>query len=145
STLVVETVAREPLVVALPEHHQLASRKRVPLGMLSGERSILFPRPLSPGYYDQIIGFCRNAGFSLKIVHEMDNIYSALALVESGYGVSLFPASIQNIKRKGLVFRELQAPMPQVECALAYRRDARSNVLRAFIDVVREVSGKTSR
>src|SRR5262249_47881561 len=138
--LAVETVAREPLVIALPESHRLASRRRIPLKALSGEGSILFPRALSPGYYDQIISVCRNAGFSLRIIHEMDNIYTALALVEAGLGVSLFPASIQDLRRRGVVFRELEAPFPKMECAVVYRREAQSPVLHSFLNVVRQVS-----
>lgn len=142
TALAVETVAREPLVVALPESHRLASKRRIPLKALSGEVSILFPRALSPGYYDQIISVCRTAGFSLKIIHDMDNIYTALALVEAGLGVSLFPASIQDLKRRGVIFRELEAPVPKMECAVIYRREAHSPVLHAFLNVVRQVSGR---
>jgi len=143
ATFSTEIVAREPLVVALPEHHHLAARQKVPLGALGGERSILFPRPLSPGYYDQIIAWCRNAGFSLNVVHEMDNIYTSLALVEAGLGVSLFPASIQNVSRKGIVFREIQGPIPMVECAVVYRPGPQSSVVMSFLNVVREVAGHT--
>jgi DNA-binding transcriptional LysR family regulator len=72
----------------------------------------------------------------------MDNIYTALALVEAGLGVSLFPASIQGQKRKGVVFRELQAPVPRMECAVVYARNAESKVLQLFLSVVRDVAAK---
>jgi DNA-binding transcriptional LysR family regulator len=143
SSLAVEPVVREPLVVALPENHRLASRRKIPLKALAGEGSILFPRAISPGYYDQIISVCRNAGFSLKIIHEMDNIYTALALVEAGLGVSLFPASIQDLRRRGVVFRELEAPVPKMECAVIYRRETQSAVVQSFLNVVRNVSGRS--
>jgi len=139
SDLEIEKVLSEPLVLAVPNKHRLASHKRVPLKALVGEPSILFPRALSPGYYDKIISVCRNAGFSLKVIHEMDNIYTALALVEAGLGISIFPASIQGLNRKGVVFRELQAPFPEMECAVAYRKGVQSAVLRSFLDVVRTV------
>jgi DNA-binding transcriptional LysR family regulator len=141
SSLAVEPVIREPLVVALPVGHRLASRRKIPLKALSGEDSILFPRALSPAYYDQIISVCRNSGFSLRIIHEMDNIYTALALVEAGLGVSLFPASIQGLRRTGVIFRELEAPFPKMQCAVVYRREGHSAVLDSFLDVVRQVSG----
>ena len=72
----------------------------------------------------------------------MDNIYTALALVEAGLGVSLFPASIQDLRRRGVVFRELEAPVPRMECAVIYRREAHSAVLQSFLNIVRQVSGR---
>jgi hypothetical protein len=40
------------------------------------------------------------------------------------------------------VFRKLDGHLPEIEMGAAYRRDASSNVLRAFLDVVKEVTGK---
>ena len=124
--LAVEKVASEPLVVALPQSHRLASLKRIPLLALAGEPSILFPRPLSPGYYDHLIGICRNAGFSLHVAHEMDSIYTALALVTAGLGLSLVPTSLTDSHRNGIVFRELETA-PQVECAIVYKGEDRKS------------------
>jgi len=140
ANLAVEIVAREPLVVALPRGHRLAAQQRIPLRALAGESSILMPRALSPGYYDQIVSVCRNAGFSLHMVHQADNIYTALALVAAGLGVSLFPASMQDGKRRDIVFRELRPALPQVECAAVHDPNNRSAVLASFLKVVRSVA-----
>ena len=72
----------------------------------------------------------------------MDNIYTALALVEAGLGISLFPASIQDLRRRGVVFRELEAPFPKMECAVVRRREAQPPVLHSFLNVVRQVSAR---
>ena len=138
--LVLETVAHEPLVAALPRQHPLSAQSRVPLRSLAGEPSVLFPRVLSPGYYDQLIVSCRNAGFSLNVVHEVDSIYTALALVAAGVGISLVPASLQDGRSKDIVFRELQGRVPRVECGMLYNEASRSTVLKPFVDVVRQVA-----
>jgi DNA-binding transcriptional LysR family regulator len=140
--LAIDWVRGEPLMLALPENHALAKKSGVPLRALATEPHIMFSRSLFPGYYDLIVGSCRNAGFSLNIVHEADAIYTILALVAAGLGVSLLPASIRETPRKGIVFRKIQGPLPQIEMGAAYRRDASSNVLSSFLEVVNEVTAK---
>src|SRR5262245_7552430 len=141
----VEWVRGEPLMLALPERHPLAAKPNVPLRTLATEPHIMFSRTMFPGYYDLVVSSCRNAGFSLNIVHEADAIYTVLALVAAGLGVSLLPASIQETPRHGIVFRNIQGPMPQIEMGAAYRREAPANVLRSFLDVVREVTSKPQK
>jgi DNA-binding transcriptional LysR family regulator len=140
--LAIEWVCGEPLMLAMPENHPLAKRPRIPLRTLASEPHIMFSRSMFPGYYDLIVSSCRNEGFSLNIVHEADAIYTILALVAAGLGVSLLPASIRETPREGIVFRKIQGPLPQIEMGAAYRRDAPSNVLRSFLDVVRAVTAK---
>jgi DNA-binding transcriptional LysR family regulator len=143
--LLVEWVRAEPLLLALPETHPLAQATLVPLRALGTEPHIMYSRSLLPGYYDLIVGACRNAGFSLNIVHEADAIATILALVAAGLGVSLLPASLQETERKGIVFRKVDGPLPLIEMGTVYRREAPSNVLAAFLDVVRSVTDKTQK
>src|SRR5262249_51206545 len=94
SELATEIISTEPRLLGMPANHPLAAPRRIPLTWLANERFILFTRSLCSGPYDQIIRTCINAGFSPNIGHEVTNILMALALVEAGLGVSLFPASV---------------------------------------------------
>ena len=67
------TIFREPLVVALPIAHPLAEQPQVSLAALASEPFILFPRPLAPGLYDQIISLCQQAEFSPTVVAGSDS------------------------------------------------------------------------
>jgi DNA-binding transcriptional LysR family regulator len=62
-----------------------------------------------------------------------------LALVSAGLGVSLMPASIRSLRRAGVVYRPLAPPVPQVEMAIAYRREEPSAIVTAFVQTVRDV------
>lgn len=135
--LAMETILRERLVVAMPKNHPLSTRKRVSLRSLANDTLIIFAVHLNPG--DLIARMCRSAGFSLYAVHEVDNIHTMLELISSGFGVSLMRASVQEIQKKGVVFREL-LHSPEVETGIAYRPENRSNVLPLFVDVSREVT-----
>ena len=137
--LAMETILRERLVVAMRENHPLSTRRRVPLRVLANETLIVFPFQMSIGRYELIAGMCRSAGFSLHDVHEVDNIYTMLELVSAGFGVSLMRASVQETRRKGVVFRELQHS-PVVQTAVAWKNENRPDALPLFVDLAKEVA-----
>jgi DNA-binding transcriptional LysR family regulator len=141
--LVVESIQREPMVAVLPEAHRLARRRRVRLADLATETMILFPRPTAPGYFDLIMGACRRAGFTPRLLHP-GSMQTNLGLVSAGLGVSLMPASIRNLQRTGVVHRPLAPPVPQVELAMVHPRDEPSAVVAAFLATVREVAQPAS-
>lgn len=141
-SLFVDSVLKEPLVVVLPSSHRLAKKQQIALKTLAQEPFIFFRRDVAPGFYDVIANCCLQAGFSLKIRQEADHIQTNLGLVAMGLGISLLPASIQVIQRAGIAYRPLCAPIPQVEMAIAYRRDNTSEVLHAFLKVVREITAR---
>jgi DNA-binding transcriptional LysR family regulator len=56
-------IVRETLVAALPVRHPLAQRPgQLALANLKDAPFILFPRPMAPGRYDDVVSFCRAAG-----------------------------------------------------------------------------------
>lgn len=138
-TVAVERILREPLVLAMSRGHRLSTLRTVPPRALEGERYILFPRYVAPGFYDEVVAFARRTGFSLNVTQEADHIQTNLTLIASGFGVSLMPASVQRLGHGGVTFRPLRSGIPYVELGLAYRRDSRSEVLGAFLEVVRKV------
>jgi DNA-binding transcriptional LysR family regulator len=136
--LVVDAIQREPLIAVLPERHDLARRARVRLRDLANETMLLFARHTAPGYFDVFIGACRRAGFTPRLLAP-GSMQTNLALVAAGLGVSLMPASIRNLRRAGVVYRPLTPPVPQVDMAVAYRRDEPSAIVAAFLQTVRDV------
>jgi DNA-binding transcriptional LysR family regulator len=62
SSLEVRPITTDHLVVALPVDHRLTKQAKVALGELADESLVLFPRRISPHYFDIIITACRNAG-----------------------------------------------------------------------------------
>jgi DNA-binding transcriptional LysR family regulator len=137
--LEVRIITREPWVVALPTAHRLASRARVALRSLANEPFLLFSRELAPGLHDQLIAMCQSAGFSPRIVQEAQ-MHTIVSLVAAGIGVSLVPATLENLSRRGIVYRKLAGATPKLELAVAWRHEDRSPLLRAFLSVVREIA-----
>jgi DNA-binding transcriptional LysR family regulator len=136
--LALETILREPFVVALPESDALASSSTVSLVSLAGAPFILSPRHAGQGFYDHILTFCLKFGFSPRVVQEAAETQTIVSLVAAGIGVALVPASVEKLRLPGVIYRRLREQSPTLEMALASRQEDRSPVLRAFINVVRE-------
>jgi DNA-binding transcriptional LysR family regulator len=138
--LSVEPILVESLVVALPEHHSLAEKPRVAFRELAGEAFLLPPRHLAPSFYDQLTDLSQQAGFNLRVGAEASQLQTILNLVAAGMGVTLVPESVMYMGGRGVVFKRMPEPAPTVEIAVAWRRDDPSEVLHAFLQVVRETA-----
>jgi DNA-binding transcriptional LysR family regulator len=135
----VRTITRESWVAALPTAHVLSRRPRVSLKMLKDEPFVSFPRELAPVLYDRLIAMCQRAGFSPHIVQEAQ-MQTIISLVAAGIGVALVPESLQNLSRKGLVYKPLAGVTPKLELAVAWRREDKSPLLASFLSVVRKMT-----
>jgi DNA-binding transcriptional LysR family regulator len=62
------------------------------------------------------------------------------SLVAAGLGVTLVPASVQNLRRPGVVYRPLAGHTPSVELAAAYLKAGRPPVLDVFLAVLRKTA-----
>ena len=134
-----ETVAKAPIWIALPKRHPLTRQKNVRLAELADHQFVLFSRRSSPGLHDVITGMCRKAGFSLNVVHEVNNIIAAFTLVAAGLGLSFSAPTMQTLW-PDIAFRPIRDALPQMEYAVAHRKEASSPPLDSFLRVVRETS-----
>jgi DNA-binding transcriptional LysR family regulator len=143
SHLTLEPVKREPLWLALPKHHPLAKRKSVTLASLAQQPFIMFARRSNPGLHDVITAACRNANFSLDVVHEVDNSIAAMTLASAGLGLAFCSPSWRQLW-PDLAFRPFADAVPALEYAVAYRRGAQSPTLESFLRVVRQIGRQNS-
>lgn len=135
--LVTEPLFDEEVLVALPQGHALAARKRLRLQQLKAEPFVLFSRPFGSGLYDEIISACRRAGFSPRIGQEASQITSIINLVAAGLGVSLVPASMQQVHSPGVAYRPILGDAPKARLSLAYRADDTSPTVRNMVELAR--------
>lgn len=140
--LKVERVLQEPMLVALPARHRLASLPRdepIPLKILANEPFVLYRRPAGQGLYDAILAACFRAGFSPQIVQEAPRLTSCLSLVGAGLGVSIVPQSITRLGGEGMVFLPLVAQAQlSAPLYLARREDSdASAIINTFCELLR--------
>lgn len=81
-----------------------------------------------------------------NIVQEVNTEQSTVALVATGLGCALVPASSAVDKRSGVVFRPLDGDLPQWEITALWKQRNETALLKKFLNVVsqfRNVSGGT--
>lgn len=137
--LAVEAIIEEPFVVALPASHPLARKRKLGFDDLRGEPMFWFERRLNPGFYDHCQAFFQRIGFKPDVIPEPPDHHILLGLIAQGQGIALIPASLQKVKRQGVVFRALKESANQLSMgiAVAYLEGNRSPVLRRFLELVR--------
>ena len=145
--LATETVMRQPIMIALPPDHPLAKRERVPLQALSGEPQIMFARSKAPRFFDAVLAACREAGFSMNIAHEVDNLYTACALGRRR--ARRVPGARrragQHSQRRWCCGRCRRRCPVEMHIALAYKPQSESELVPLFVDVVKDVVAKQAR
>jgi DNA-binding transcriptional LysR family regulator len=112
------SVGREPLVVAMPARHRMASLAKVRLADLRDEPFIAFAERKSHYFHALIGALFDRAGFAPRIVTE-SVLPTMLALVEAGVGVALVPESAATVRRGKLAFRQLRGAHPAAELHIA--------------------------
>ena len=117
------TVLSEPFMAVLPSTHHLAAQRVVQLAQLADSPFVLFPRMVGPALHDQIIHLCTAAGFTPQVVQNAVEWHTVCALVETGLGVSLAPASIRRIRLKGVAFRGIEPNTARTRVAVAWRKN----------------------
>jgi DNA-binding transcriptional LysR family regulator len=141
-SLNVENITREPLVLALPEAHPLTSEDQVELRAIAEEPFVLPARyQRMPGLYGRVTEACRQAGFTPNAVQkDVWLMQTIVGLVAGGIGVALVPSSLQNIPRRGVVYKLVHGLSPTIELGMIWRRDDHGMVLKSFLEVARERS-----
>jgi len=133
------TIAREELVVALPENHPLTACEQVDMRSLAGEAFVAFPRSVDSSLATLMHRTCLDAGFQMRIVQEVRDLPTMVMLVAGGIGVSLVPSSARSMGVRGAVFRPIAGERRPLEIALGWNRDAPSAVRDRFMEVARAV------
>jgi LysR family hydrogen peroxide-inducible transcriptional activator len=130
----VEKLYSEPLVMALPAKHQLASKKEVKLVDVMNEPFILLDDMHCFG--DQVLSLCRRGGLEPKVVCRGEQIATLLAMVGAGQGVSIVPEmAAVNEGSSHRVYRPLGKPVPtRTLCAVWHKQRYRPPSLRAFVE-----------
>jgi DNA-binding transcriptional LysR family regulator len=126
----------EPAVAILPRRHRLAEARGFSLAALSGEPFVFFPREIGPALHEELLNCCRAAGFEPRIVQEATQWSSVLSLVAAGVGVSVGPASVENLLKGSVVVRSL--PRYKTEIHLVRSPDRENPVAHHVIEAVRQ-------
>lgn len=139
-SLRLNVIDREPLLLALPTGHPLAGRSSLHLAEVAGDAFISQPRQLAATLYDRLVKLATRAGFQPTIIQHAQQINGLLALVASGLGLALVPASMRVVRLARVSYVPLEDPDAYLLLALASRTDNTSPVLQQFLATVAETA-----
>ncbi len=137
--LTIEPICQESLVVVLPEQHELATKSEILLSDLNDRAFIMPDRQFISGLFREIQNLLNRVNSTPIIVLEAVYVVTILGLVAGGIGVSILPDSVQNLQRKGVVYRPISGQNTMADrLNIVYLKDNKSIHLKDFIDVAHE-------
>jgi DNA-binding transcriptional LysR family regulator len=137
----VQPLFTAPMVVVLPTGHRLSDRDAIPLQELEGEPHVIWARGGAPRIHDAYVRACHDAGFTPRIIQDIERGERFLGLVEAGLGVSIAHASNLQIQRPGVRYAKIVEPTVPLTLGLVHRREEDSPLLDRFLETVEEKKG----
>ena len=123
AALRVTTLRREGLIVALPEGHRLAARKRLRVADLRDEDLVVHAGQGRSVMHGLVTALCREAGFEPRVRHEVAETSTLVTFVAAGLGVALVPEPVAALGVAGATYRPLVGPSARIDLAAAVRAD----------------------
>lgn len=125
----------EHLGVALPPWHPLAGNASISIRELANEEFVMFPRQVSPSFFDGIISACHSHGFTPRILHEARSVASQISMVGCGQGVALVPSGLANHGGPSVIVKPLSEAITVVTIAVAWSNRALNPVTEKVVAI----------
>jgi DNA-binding transcriptional LysR family regulator len=129
-------IARDTFSLVVPKNHPIQATDFVSMNQFKDESFVLFSSDYSNFYYDQIIGICRDAGFTPKIQHKSVHALTIFKLVENGLGVAIVPTSIQEGYEINVRFMEIPNIRQFTELVVIWKTSNRNPVLAQVLELI---------
>jgi DNA-binding transcriptional LysR family regulator len=132
-----ECVAHHDVVVVLPAHHPLAQKRTLMMRDLKAFFFVALSEETHPGSHDWLCALCEEAGFTPRILQDVELEAGIMTFVAEGLGVTLARKQIKNLPHPGVVFRPL-AMGAKADFWVAWHCNNRSKALAQFIEIVKK-------
>lgn len=100
-------VVREPLLLAAPEDHPLATAPQVHLADLDRQPLVTYSPYEARYFYDLLATLFASTGITPHYVQHISQVHSILGLVKARIGLALVPRAARNLRFEGVVLRPL--------------------------------------
>lgn len=126
--------ATEAMVVALPTGEAPAAPDAVPLADLHDRPFIMYSPDNALYFHDLVTALLAQHQVQPKIVEQVGQIHSMLALVDAGFGAALVPETASRLHFPAVVFRPLaRGVSPPVRLNAAWHRENDNPALARFL------------
>jgi LysR family transcriptional regulator, benzoate and cis,cis-muconate-responsive activator of ben and cat genes len=110
----------EPFAIVVSKQHPFISRDRISVRDLEREPFVSYSERLAPAFFQHWTGLCRKAGFTPRILQEVAEMETALALVSAGVGVAILPEGVARRHRRAIKVVGLKEERIRSEIGLAF-------------------------
>lgn len=131
-----EKLCTDALVVAVPADDPLASKLIIGLDEIGDRSVICLPRNDGTGLHDAVMALFRAAGITPLIDQTASQLLTIVWLVAAGFGVAVLPASIESVRRSGVVFRPIRDKGAWSTLFVLTSTGDGSRLTRAFRDIL---------
>ena len=129
----------DEIVLIVPNTHRFAAKKSIKLYEAADEDFIALPPNFN--FRAVIDSICKAAGFSPKIVLEVDDILMA-EMIEHGQGIALMPrylADRPHEEKRNLLMVRIETPDPHIKIGLSWLKNKHfSTTTKQFRDYIIE-------
>lgn len=133
-----EPLAREDLILAIPDNSELVARKDIVFSELGDQTFVLYPRRPRPSFADHILSICKEEGFEPAAMELAQDFQTAISLVSVGVGICVVPQSVAQTTRPGVFYRRYTGTNPGTGLTIHARRDNQSPQVMNFLDIARK-------
>jgi LysR family transcriptional regulator, benzoate and cis,cis-muconate-responsive activator of ben and cat genes len=134
------TLFEEPFVAVVPSSHEFSREKALTFAQIAKHPLISVYPTANRDFSRRMFGALLDKGHKLNIVQEVSDTHTLLGLVAAGVGVSLVPASLQNLQITQVRYIPLRETTPITTLQLVYNRDNSSAVLGNFVRMVESLA-----
>jgi DNA-binding transcriptional LysR family regulator len=138
--LTVGDVRRERLLVALPQEHRYADRKRLRVAELAGEGLVVHAGGGRSTMNSLVHDLFDAADLELEVVHEVAETSTLVTFVAAGLGIAVVPEPTSALNVPGVVYVPLVGT-PGVDLVVATREGDANPVLARALARLAELAG----
>jgi len=136
-----ECIGQHQLVVVLPAKHVLAKKNKIKMEDLKSLFFVAMSEATHPGSHTWLSGVCQRAGFTPRILQDVELESDLMSFIAEGLGVTLAREQIKNLAHPGVVFRPLTEPA-KADYWIAWHQENRSQALRHCIEIVKKQAAR---
>jgi LysR family transcriptional regulator, hca operon transcriptional activator len=139
-----KVIAKEPLIVALPSNHRLASQDTIALRDMVGETFIGMSNT-APTLRLIIDEYLERSGLDLQQTHRVDNLAMAMSFIASTKGVALVPQYAKNFLPRAVTSRPLAGKPLTIDLVIGYNKANTSSILALFLSRLDQLKKRALR
>jgi DNA-binding transcriptional LysR family regulator len=140
SGVMLETVRRDRLLVALPEGHALALRDELSIADLRDAEFVAHAGHGRSVMNSVLTAMCADAGFVPRVRHEVEETSTLVTLVAAGLGVAIVPDPTAALDIAGVCYRPLIGDRLGVDLVAARAVQSNSPLIERVLAILRQVA-----